>query len=138
MFNCRKSVPIRPTDIQDIGPESLLLGDNPGWLRKKVKVFVAPLPYPGQSLKRGLVSVAVSADNNPLLAGFKEKLEALPTDKRKSFLEGDWTVYDEISENPPEVYEQLMRGKFSDAPKDTAADKQVRILEEARKMESYR
>ena len=32
MFNCRKSVPIRPSDIQDIGPVSLLLGDNPGWL----------------------------------------------------------------------------------------------------------
>ena len=32
MFNCRKSVPIRPTDIEDIGPVSLLLGDNPGWL----------------------------------------------------------------------------------------------------------
>lgn len=40
MFNCRKSVPIRPTDIEDIGPVSLLLGDNPGWLGNSDNLFL--------------------------------------------------------------------------------------------------
>ena len=110
MFNCRKSVPIRPTDIEDIGPVSLMLGDNPGWLRKKERVVFVSSPSPGANdwLRKRFLSDSVPLDNNPLLAGFKEELEALPADKRKSLLEGDWAVYDEISENPPEVYEQLM------------------------------